>query len=564
MINFSMDVTFPFYLVPACSGWVVKLVLTKLFKIISGFGNKKIKVQSASLKSFHTKKQRLVAKLAENLLVLRQIFDLSSDIVFREFIINAEKTLNAALIYTDGLIDKKTISEHLMSAVMLETSALPENLHLTADNAIQVILKRLSSVTNVSTTDDMLKLVDSVTDASVALLVDGSPTAIIINSPESESRAITEPEMEPVVLGPKDGFVESISTNTTLLRRRLKSSRFKSEIFKVGAITKTKVVVYYIKGIANDKVVEEVKARIKRINIDGIIDSGYLQEFISDERYSLFPLVQSTERPDRVAAALLEGRIAILVDNSPIALIAPCTFISLMQAAEDYYIIAPFATLVRLLRFLALNIALLLPAVTVAVFSFHQGFIPPTLLKTVAGARQNLPLPIFFEVLFLDLVFELLREAGVRLPKTIGQAISTVGGLVIGDAAVNAGLVSPITVIVVALTAVASFTNPSYMAATSIRFLRFALMFLAAILGGEGIMLGLMVLLIYLSSLRSFGTPYLYPIAPLNPQDLKDVFGRVPWWAMRNRPRIFTKQDPIRQDVNQAPTKPDEGGSRDK
>lgn len=286
------------------------------------------------------------------------------------------------------------------------------------------------------------------------------------------------------------------------------------------------------------------------------MDSNYLGEYISDERFPLFPLVQTTERPDVAAASLLEGRIVIIVDNTPVTLIVPCTFISLLQASEDYYTLAFFATFIRLLRFIALNIALLLPAVIVAALSFHQQFIPTPLLNTLSRSRQELPVPMFVEVLFMEFTFELLREAGARLPKTVGQAISTVGGLVIGQGAVNAGFISPITVIIVALTAVASFTIPSYMAGTSIRIFRFFFLILAALIGAVGIMLGLMVMLIYLCSLRSFGVPYLSPIAPLSLGDLKDTFIRAPWWAMRNRPRLFGDQDTVRQDPNQAPAKP--------
>jgi spore germination protein KA len=257
---------------------------------------------------------------------------------------------------------------------------------------------------------------------------------------------------------------------------------------------------------------------------------------------------------------MLEGRVVILVDNAPFVTIAPATFITMLQAAEDYYNNAVFATFVRLLRLLALNIALLLPSLTVAAFSFHQELLPTPLLTTTAGARQDLPFPIVLEILFMELTFELLREAGVRLPRTIGQAISTVGGLVIGQAAVNAGFVSPISVIVVSITAISAFVIPNYAAGTAIRVLRFILIILAGILGGVGIMLGLMVLLAHLCSLRSFGIPYLSPFAPLSPGDLKDTLVRVPWWAMLTRPRMFGAAEPVRQDPDQGPIKPDRGG----
>jgi len=312
-----------------------------------------------------------------------------------------------------------------------------------------------------------------------------------------EGRAINEPTTEPVVRGPKDGFVESLSINASLIRRRIRSSRLKLELFKIGSLTQTSIGVFYIQGIVNDKLVEEVRKRIKRIEIDGILESGYIEELINDEPVSIFPLIQTTERPDRTAGSLLEGRVVILVDNTPMNLIVPCTFVSLLQASEDYYTPAPFASFIRIIRFIALNIALLLPALTIAAFSFHQELIPTTFITNVSSARQDLPLPIAAEVLLMEFTFEILREAGVRLPKAIGQAVSIVGGLVIGQAAVTAGYVAPVPVIVVAMTAIASFTIPNYAAGVSIRILRFFLLILASILGGVGIMLGLMVILIH-------------------------------------------------------------------
>jgi len=321
------------------------------------------------------------------------------------------------------------------------------------------------------------------------------------------------------------------------------------------------VAVCYIQGIANDKVVEEVKKRLNRIKIDGIVGSGYIEELIRDEPVTLFPLVFTTERPDRVAASLLEGRVTIMVDNTPMNLIVPCTFISMLQASEDYYIAPEFATFVRFLRFISLNISLMFPAVTVAIFSFHQELIPRPLLATVAGARQELPFPIFMEIFIMEITFEILREAGVRLPKTVGQAISTVGGLVIGQAAVNAGFVSPLSVIVVALTAIASFTIPNYTAGSCIRISRFFLLICSGLLGLIGMMFGLMTMLFHLCSLRSFGVPYLTPITPYSLRDLKDTLVRAPWWAMITRPRLIEGKEPERQERSQGPQKPKGGGN---
>ncbi|KUO73647.1 MAG: spore gernimation protein GerA [Desulfosporosinus sp. BRH_c37] len=532
----------------------------KLLKKVLGFSGKKGSGKTAAQQP--TEKRPLSVNYDDNLQALQQIFDLCADILFREFTINPKNPIRAFVVYVAGLTDYEMISDHLLKTVMQATDTLTTSVHLTRDNAQQILLERLINLAETSTTSDLIELVKKVLEGNTVLVLDGSATAIIAGVRGGESRAIVEPDTEPGVRGPKDSFVESIDTNLSLIRRRIKSSRFKNEKFEVGLLTKTKIAVCYIKGIANDKVVQEVKQRISRINIDSVLASNYIEELIMDEPISLFPLVQYTERPDKVAASLLEGRIVILVDNTPMSLIVPITFITLLQAAEDYYNNAVFGTATRLLRFMALNIALLLPAITVAAFSFHQELIPTALINTVAGARQNLPLPIFFEVLLIEFAFELLREAGVRLPKTIGQAISTVGGLVIGQSAVAAGLVSPISVIVVAITAIASYAIPNYAAGTAVRILRFMLIFLAGVLGGVGIVSGLMVILIHICSLRSFGIPYLSPLAPLSLGDLKDTMVRAPWWAMLTRPRLFAASEPVRQDPDQGPQKPDKGGQR--
>lgn len=504
--------------------------------------------------------QPLSTSLDDNLQTLQKTMENCADIVFRQFIVPSPlNNVKAFIVYVEGLCDPKSISADLLKPLLndykeLESSSLdPASLH-------EVMLEQVLSLTDAQTTTNMLELVETILNGNVALILDASATAIIASLQQMEGRPISEPDTEPIVRGPKDGFVESLDINASLIRRRIRSSRLKVEYFKVGSLTKTRIAVTYIQGLANEKVIEEVRRRLKRINIDGILASGYIEELIGDEPFTMFPLINSTERPDRASASLLEGRVVILVDNTPLSLIVPCTFVSLLQAAEDYYNLSIFATFVRIIRFIALNIALLLPAFTVAFFSFHQELIPTTFLTNVASARQDLPMPIAAEVLLMEITFELLREAGIRLPKAIGQAISTVGGLVIGQAAVNAGYVAPIPVIVVAMTAIASFTIPSYPAGISIRILRFFLLVCASIMGGVGIILGLMAILVHLCSLRSFGVPYLSPFAPLSPTDLKDTFIRVPWWAMLTRPRLIGNKEPIREDNAQGPTKPDKRG----
>jgi spore germination protein KA len=343
---------------------------------------------------------------------------------------------------------------------------------------------------------------------------------------------VEQSDVEPVVRGPKESFVEVIPTNIGMIRRRIHSPNLVFEQIDLGCITETKICIVYIKGICSEELSNEVRMRIKKIKMDGILESSYIEEQIQDSRYSLFPQIRTTERPDSVAASLLEGRAAIIVDNTPVVMIAPGEFFSLLQSAEDYYNRYSFSSLVRLLRFFAFTLALILPAVYIAVVNYHQEMIPTSLLASIVASRSNVPLPAFLEALSMEITFEILREAGVRLPRQVGQAVSIVGALVIGQAAVQASIVSPLMVIVVALTGISSFCIPQYSLALPVRVMRFALMILAAMLGLFGVMIGILFLMMHLFSIESFGKPYMAPIGPLRASGLKDTVLRYPWWSL--------------------------------
>ncbi|RJE48593.1 MULTISPECIES: spore germination protein [unclassified Dehalobacter] len=502
------------------------------------------------------KKEPLSKNYEDNLKKLQQSFANCSDVQFHPFQINLEEPVRAFIVYATTITDNRVISDSILKTLLEETRKLQQLTKGGNANLLQIIQDSLLNLTETSTVSYLDEVEQKMFAGNAVLIIDGSSSALAAGVRGGENRSIVESDTEPGVRGPKDGFIESIDTNMSLIRRRLKTSRLKLETLEVGELTHTKIAICYIEGIVNEQLLQEVKQRLGRIKTDSILEGSYIEELIMDEQHSLFPLVQYTERPDKVTASLLEGRIAVLVDNSPMPLLIPATFVTMLQAAEDYYHGSVFATFTRILRLIALNLALLLPSVTVAVFSFHQELLPTHLVSSVAGTRQGLPLPIALEILVIEFTFELLREAGVRLPKTIGQAISTVGGLVIGQAAVNAGLVSPISVIVVATTAIASFSIPNYDAGYALRILRFMLILLASFLGGVGIMFGLMIILIHLCSLRSFGVPYLIPFAPLSLGEIKDILVRAPWWAMSQRPKSFRTVNPVRQKDNQGPSKP--------
>lgn len=327
--------------------------------------------------------------------------------------------------------------------------------------------------------------------------------------------------------------------------------------FVLGRHTKTNVVLAYMKGIADPRVIEEVTSRIEDIEINGVLETGYLEELIEDNPYSPFPQVQYTERPDTISAQLLEGRFAILVDGTPFALSGPVTAVQFMQATEDYYERYMIVNMLRWLRYIFLFLSLLLPAIYIAIITYHHDMLPTNLLYTIAATREAIPFPALIEALIMEISFEALREAGIRLPKTVGQAVSILGALVIGQAAVEAGIVSAPMVIIVSITGIASFTIPRFNFAISIRMLRFPIMILAGVFGLYGIIIGVMWIVMHMCSLRSFGVPYMSGLAPFKVNEFKDIFIRVPWWKMNHLPSSITSnQGDQRREDNMKPHPP--------
>lgn len=344
------------------------------------------------------------------------------------------------------------------------------------------------------------------------------------------------------------------------MRHKIRSNRLKMVSRIVGEETQTSVAIVYIDGLAKPELVDEVLSRIDQIKIDGILESGYIEEFIEDNTWSLFPQIQNTERPDTLATNLLEGRVGIIVDGTPFTLILPATFWQFLQASEDYYHRFHIFIFLRILRIIFIFLALLLPALYVAVTTYHQEMIPTNLLFSVAASREAIPFPAFVEALIMEISFEALREAGIRLPKVVGQAVSILGALVIGQATVEAGIVSAPMVIIVSLTGIASFTIPRFNMAISIRLLRFPVMILAGVFGLYGIVIATTFILTHLCKLKSFGVPYFSPVGPLYFHELKDVFVRAPWWALEKRPTQMINKDVQRQSHSPKPAMKKNGG----
>ncbi|HZH61587.1 MAG TPA: spore germination protein [Metabacillus sp.] len=501
------------------------------------------------VEQFTQEQDPLSDNLTDNENKFRTIYKDCSDVIFRTFFIGGKE--KAILIYFDGLSNIEEIDDNVLSPLMQNTE---EQFY-----DVNSLIEKRISVSNVKEIKTFSECIQEISLGNPVIMVDKRKTGFSLGLSKWEKRSVEEPSAEMVVKGPREAFVETLRVNTSLLRRKIRSPELKMQSLEIGRYTKTKVVIVYMEGVADRTLIEETKNRLSRIEIDGILESGMIEEFIEDNPYSPFPQVLETERPDVVTSNLLEGRVAILVDGTPFSIVVPTTLYSLLQSAEDYYGRFLIGTAIRWLRYLFLLISLLLPSLYVAVITYHHEMVPTTLLISMAASREQVPFPALVEVFIMEITFEALREAGLRLPKQVGAAVSIVGALVIGEAAVSAGIVSAPMVMVVAITGIASFTIPRYSAAIAIRMLRFPMILLAGTLGLLGIMLGVIAIIVHLCTLRSFGVPYLSPMAPMKFRDMKDVLIRAPWWKLKTRPHLTGEYNKYRQSTGQKPD-PTNGG----
>ncbi|GGG88542.1 spore germination protein [Paenibacillus radicis (ex Gao et al. 2016)] len=390
---------------------------------------------------------------------------------------------------------------------------------------------------NVELMSDMQQAVRGILDGKVVIFFNGWPKAIAYFALDVEQRQTSEPITEPTVQGPHVSFIESLDRNIGVIRSLLKSHDLKFEYFTSGEKAHRTVSYGYLDGVVKPETLEVFKQKIKGIDQEEIIEVSYLEEWVNDSNYSPFPQVRYTERPDTAITSLLDGKIIALVDGSPAVLICPGKFIEFFTNSEDYYYRTIFSSLIRLIRLAAFLIALMLPSTYIALSTFHSELIPTVLLLAILDTREGIPFPAMIEALIMEFFFELLREAGIRLPRPIGSAVSIVGALVIGQAAIQSQIASPVMVIVVALTGIASFALPQYNMAVALRILRFPLMFLAATFGGLGIMVGFILIYLHLATLRSLGEPYLDSLAPLDVKRLRDTIFVLPRRLLVHSPR---------------------------
>jgi spore germination protein KA len=505
-------------------------------------------------------KPKLHSAIVENLDYIREELGPSTDIIMRRFVLGADNTPIAA-VYTDGLTDKDSVNEFILRSLMIDSG--DEGMKRLSEHSspFEFIRTNALAIGEVHVLSDLDAVILAALSGDTVILIEGFRDAISGSTRGGPTRAVSEPSSQVVIRGPKDGFNESIGTNVALVRRRIKSSQLWLEKMKIGTVTQTDVAIMYLNGFTNDQLILETKRRLQNINYDSILESGYIEHFIEDQVLTPFPTLYNTERPDTVAANILEGRIAVFVDGTPFVLLAPTSFFMFFQASEDYYQRTDVASAIRLLRYFAFLISIFGPSIYIASITFHQEMIPTQLLISLATQRESVPFPAVVEATMMEVAFEILREAGVRMPRAIGQAVSIVGALVLGQAAVEAGIISSAMVIVVAITGISSFATPAFNMALSVRLIRFAIMMCAAFLGFFGIAIISIFLIAHMCGLRSFGLSYMSPLAPFVLESQKDTFIRVPFKKFLYRPKLLYPQNKRRQ--GDPPPQEDQANGRD-
>lgn len=488
-------------------------------------------------------KKRISEDLELNIQIIKRIYKIpdNSDLVTREFNITVkDKVLKGYIVFIDGMTDRVSISNNILQPLMLLSNLdIRENLH----DVGRFIYNRLLPFNQIKKVDNFKEITQSVNFGGCAIFIDGLEYAFAADVKSWEHRGVATPRSETVIRGPQEAFNEQLRANTALIRKILKDKDLMIESTTIGKRSNTPCAVLYIRDIANDSLVDEVLKRVKSINVDYIFDTGELEQLIEDNTFVAAPQIIATERPDRVAMMLAQGNIAVILDGSPYVLVMPATVTEFLHTTEDTNIRYPYVNFIRIIRIIGVAIALLLPGLYIAITNFHQEMIPTNLLFAIEASRENVPFPSVVEILIMEFSFELIREAGIRVPGAIGSTIGIVGGLILGQAAVTANLVSPIMIIIVAITALGSFSIPSFSMSFSIRLIRFAYIILGATAGFLGIALGLTINALMLAASKSFGVPFLAPYGPITKGKYSDKLSRKPIWKQENRPDYLNPKD---------------------
>ena len=495
------------------------------------------------------------ANLKENIDYISKCFERCADVVQKQIFIN-QGQYPIYVVYMDSMIDSDLVENNILKTLVFyfEKNQVCPKVNTKGgtekeieaekqENLLSYIEQHAMLTANVSMVSGFDSIITDIMAGKTAIFGAACDKALMIDGKGYPKRGVDEAQSEVSVRGAKDSFNESLRTNTILIRRRIRDTKLKKEQIKIGRRTQTDIAIMYMDDLVRPEILDEILKELKSFEVDGMFDSGSLEQYMGRRWYSPFPVFQATQRPDKASSALLEGRVVLVVDNSPTVIMAPATLNCFFQASDDYYYRWGIASFTRCLRYVAALIAMGFPGFYVAVATIHPEIFPTSLLLTVAASRRGVPFPLVVEIILMELAFELLREAGIRLPGPMGSALSIVGGLIVGQAAVDANIVSPVVVIVVALTALASFAVPNDNFASAFRLLKFGLIVVGAVAGLPGFVLGLLVILTHLASLESYGIPYLspYALSSVEPaEEFKDSILRLPLFMMRRRP-VFTR-----------------------
>ncbi len=483
--------------------------------------------------------------LKENIDLIKDIMGESPDIVFRHFQISEDENLKACIVYIDGLVNNMFIAQSIMKPII----GLDKTI---GDDIINFIDTKLSYVIKTKIANTIEDSISEVLSGNTILIINDNEKILCMDTKGWEKRSISEPQTDTVVRGPREGFTENIITNTSLIRRRIKTDSLRVEAMVIGTRTRTSIMIVYIEDVVNKDVLKRVKSRLEKIETDAIFESSYIEQYIEDAPFSPFSTIAYTEKPDVVCANILEGRVAIVVDCTPIVITVPMLFVEGFQSSEDYYTRPIYASCLRFIRYIGYFLTVSTPALFIALTSFHKELIPTKLLITITKASENTPFPMFLEVIGMLFAFEIIKEAGVRMPKPVGQSVSIVGALIMGEAAVSAGIVGAPTVIAIAMTAVSGFLIPHKNESTFI--LRWFLIITSSILGLYGFAIGSLIIIVHLATLTSFGVTFFSGFT--NPSLQKDAIIRDPVWLFRKRPANIAVNDNIRQKTRKIAFRP--------
>lgn len=497
----------------------------------------------------------LVSSLSINLTNLKVRYNalINSDIILREFKLSINGNYyNALIVCIDGMIDSDLVNNFLLRPLMFTGNSSAKVLNyngvkvkktkkINLDDYIYNCLVPQNSIERVKSLDDLINLVNL---GNCALLVDGLDTGYVVDVKGYKAREISIPENEIVVRGSQEAFVEKLRTNTSMLRRLINNENLVIESATIGQVSNTNIAICYIKNIANSELVNEVKYRIKNLDIDYIISSGQLEQLIQDNSKIAFPQMIATERSDKAATHLLEGRVVVIVNGSPYVLIMPGVFLDFLSSPEDMNLKHQYSNLLKIVRIIATFITLLLPGIYIAITNYHTELLPTELLFTIAAARNAVPFPAILEIIIMETCFELLREAGLRVPSPFGSTIGIIGALILGEAAVSANLVSPILIIIVAITGICSFSIPDFSLSFSFRIFRFLYILLGNLCGLLGIATGLFIQLCILINLKSFGAPYFAPFVPATNLNTSISYFVKPIWLREHRADFLNTKRP--------------------